>query len=948
MPVNTLAGLGEEFAVFKKRRVASSLLILLLFLFILLQGMPGRIDAVDYVYTKVETSRLVSWFSVASGARIVVPIMSMQGSGGLPAYCLTPHADEPYPGSAVQYRPAGAAEVFGNPAFIQGVTAIIQHGYPGTATFNGVTYAADQAQYATNVAIWWLHASLGLPGGITPISGAVSNGNESLFAVARQLYEIGRSQAVRTLSVVVSPASWVFRMGGLECSAQVTSTNMDSVAISSVPDGISASLSGGVLQLRTTDLSCLSSLVSVGLTGFSSFANENLFWLAPDLGSYQTVVAVSSESRFSASAVLTPEIRTGSLAVRKTDSSGLLIQGTPAIFQLIAADTGNACGFVRTAEGRYLFGGGETSLATHAGVLNLAGIPDAPGGWRLREISAPPGYLPMETDLEVLPGSPEAAVNVANQYEMVKIRVVKSDAETGRQPQGEGIFAGARFEVWHKNYDSYEKSPDSMKDIVVIPAGSDHADSKLLRGGRQPGFFVREIAAPEGYLISPEVFSVTPGQSGNDPHMAAVTVADQVIRGRIAIEKRGERMSMAESDREDTLPLAGVSFAIRSSATGKIVQTMVTETSGKAVSGPLPYGRYSVEEIAGEGNLGYTLSAPSAVTVSENDSTIRLMVTNTAVRTPVSIRKVDAVTGEWIRLPGSAFCILDADGQRITFPDGAIQGARTDVLTADSDGNIVLPEGLVPGDYAALEITPPAGYALNSRKIPFAIGMSGDPVLVEIQNAPTRVEIRKTGDPDGTALAGAGFQLAHPSGEVIKFDHIDGIHVPADTGSDVLMTGDDGCIRLARIPAGDYLLMETLAPAGYRKPESVASPIRVEPYHGEANALIVEVKNERIPREPDPTPSISPSPVPSPAPEPSPVPSLSPSPTPTPEPTETRMTEESLPVAPPIPVTGERLSIAVSGAVAAALLLLLIAKKIRNASTADRPGRPDPRNRRPL
>ena len=156
------------------RRIASSFLILLCSLLVLLQGSPGRVDAVENVYTKVETSRLVSWFSVASGARIVVPIMTLKGSASLPAYCLTPYANEPYPGSMVSYRVAEAAEIFSNPAFIQGVTAIVQHGYPGTSTFNGVSFAADQAQYATNVAIWWLHASLGLPGGITPIAGAVS------------------------------------------------------------------------------------------------------------------------------------------------------------------------------------------------------------------------------------------------------------------------------------------------------------------------------------------------------------------------------------------------------------------------------------------------------------------------------------------------------------------------------------------------------------------------------------------------------------------------------------------------------------------------------------------------------------------------------------------------------------------------------------------------------
>ena len=161
---------------------------------------------------------------------------------------------------------------------------------------------------------------------------------------------------------------------------------MASVAITAVPEGISASLTDGILRLRTTDLTRLTVPGSVELTGLSSYANENLYWLTPDHSTYQSVLAVSTESRFSASAVMTPEVRTGSLAVRKKDQNGQLITTSPTVFQLIAADTGSACGFVRTADGRYLFGGSETSLITHDGVVHLSGIPEASGGWRLREV----------------------------------------------------------------------------------------------------------------------------------------------------------------------------------------------------------------------------------------------------------------------------------------------------------------------------------------------------------------------------------------------------------------------------------------------------------------------------------------------------------------------------------------------------------------------------------
>jgi hypothetical protein len=88
---------------------------------------------------------------------------------------------------------------------------------------------------------------------------------------------------------------------------------------------------------------------------------------------------------------------------------------------------------------------------------------------------------------------------------MVRVRIVKRDADTGAVPQGEADFSGAEFEIWHKDYPDYGQAPEDRRDRVVIPAGADAVESKPMRGGADPGFRIRELTPPEGYVGTEEI-----------------------------------------------------------------------------------------------------------------------------------------------------------------------------------------------------------------------------------------------------------------------------------------------------------------------------------------------------------------------------------------------------------------------------------------------------------
>ncbi|NLN46124.1 MAG: hypothetical protein GX153_06115 [Clostridiaceae bacterium] len=906
---------------------------------------------------RVVTSRLISRFTLVDSTPIVVPLMALASDPNVPAFCLTPHAVEPYPSSPVGYVGTGPEALFGSEAFIRGVTAIVQHGYPSEAVFDGVTYSPEEAYYATTVAIWWLHAELGMPDAITPISGAVSNGHEGLFQVARRLYEIGRTQLLKTVSVSAEPAHWIWRAGRLECSTAVTQHHTDTVGIASVPAKIQATLADGILSLATSDLTVLEREVEVALRGTSRFANENLYWLAPDSPAYQTVLAVGGASLFSAACQFVPEGRSGSLEILKTGREGLPVTGSPAVFQLIDAAAGTPCGFTAEAAGRFRFGGTMTDLPTEGGVLRLSGIPESPGGWLLREIAAPEGHLPAGEDIPVVPGDPATPVEVSNQYEMVRVRIIKRDAQTGESPQGDAVFEGAVFEVWHRDDPDFASSPEDRRERVEIPAGSDRVETRLLRGGSAPGFFVREIAPPAGYLPAPETMEVLPG-SGEDDMWAVLTVENTVIRGQIVLEKRGEAPGGPAGGEGATIPLPDVTFRIFSSSTGKIADAIVTGADGIARSGWLPYGRYRVEELPGESNAGYLQAPPFEVELCEPEAEVSVVVDNVAVRLPVELGKGDAVTGEPVADEGFSLVILDADGHVLRFPVARSAGASGEVLHADSEGRVTVPGGLTMGSYYARELSAPAGYVRCEEPIPFEVVIGEERICLEIPNEPTALEILKT-DPTGAPLSGALFQLEYATGELCRFAQLDGVYRPDAGGDPVLRSGGDGMVRIHALPVGDYRLTETEAPAGYLLPQEASIPVSIGIRSRVTAPAAIAWENEPEPTPeptPVPEPTPEPTPVPEPTPEPTPVPEPTPKPTPVPEPTleptpapTTRITlpTEPIPQAEPIPEAGEKIPFArtwLPAALWAAALTAGLLTRAGRSIAATRPGR---RTRRP-
>ncbi len=830
----------------RKRKRFRAVIWLAVLLFCCLPGLPSHTAwAADLDTSRVITHQLLHYFSLVDGTPIVIPRMSLAASPDVPAFCLTPHTSEPYASSPVGYLPAGPESLFGSQPFIRGVTAIVQHGYPATRVFNGVTYSAEQAYYATSAAIWWLHADLGLPQPITPIGGAVANGNDALFQAARSLYEIGRAQMVQTVAIEVGPAQWRWQDGRLSCAAAVLAHHADAVTVASVPAGITAQWSGDQLRLTTDDLTVLGREVAIELRAASRFANENLIWLAPDHTLYQTVLAVGGESLFAASATLRPQGATGDVHIVKIGRDQQPVTDASAVFHWLDAATGQACGFDCLSAGVYRFGGSDLALVTAQGALDLQGIPAAPGGWLLREAQAPPGHLPTEADIPVVPGTPATRVTVVNPYEMIRVRVVKRDAESGERPQGEASFAGAVFEIWHRDYADYETTPESMRERVTIPDGSDRVETRPLQGGRDPGFCVREVAPPPGYRPDETIWEAIP--TAAEPYVATVCVLNQVIRGKVRVEKCAEPAGGAAGAADAWPGMPEVSFRVVSLADGELADTVTTGADGCCESDWLPYGRYQLEEIQGTGNAGYHPAAPVPFVIDTPEEVISLRVDNVAVRVPVTLYKTDALSGQPVEREGFAIEILGKDDVPLQFPvtTARVAGSTT-VLSARADGRVVVPGGLTAGTYRAREVAAPAGYVRADTTVSFSVGGEEEAVSLPFPNEPTAVRVEKR-NPGGDILPTAEFRLENSDGDVCGFEQTAAGYVLAAAGETVLRSDSGGQLVILGLPEGTYRLVETRAPDGYRLPETEGVTLAIDAAQGVSNPQILTCVNQPVP-----------------------------------------------------------------------------------------------------
>ncbi len=435
----------------------------------------------------------------------------------------------------------------------------------------------------------------------------------------------------------------------------------------------------------------------------------------------------------------------------------------------------------------------ETITTDTNGLTNSSELPL--GTYTVKEIIAPYGYVLDDAEYTVMLEYEDqntaivyAGLTISNMPQTGTITIFKRDSETYDSPQGDVTLIDAVFGIYNSSGDLIEQ---------LDCGDSDSATSKLLPLGE---YSIKEIEAPEGYLINDVSYSVQLEYSNQSIKVNNNTysITDNVIKGRIEITKTADVPLAEWNTKESNPPMSDVEFEIRLKSTGEIVETLTTDSNGKALSKLLPYGTYVVTES--KTPEGYISCEPFEVYISEDGKTYSYDIENQVYKSQIKIEKVDANTGEIIVMAGTEFQIRDANGDLVVQNTNA--RSSTDTFTTDETGTIILAEPLIYGEYTLHEIKAPYGYWLDEEQIPFTVDDSGlETVTVESADEliQKRIRIIKTDSRDNERrLEGAVFEV-YKDGELI----------------DTINTNENGYAETKLLTVGEYTVIEAKAPEGF-------------------------------------------------------------------------------------------------------------------------------------
>ena len=504
-------------------------------------------------------------------------------------------------------------------------------------------------------------------------------------------------------------------------------------------------------------------------------------WLAANgiaRASMTGAISVSNQStRFSGGSLTgAVTLTTDADLIRVSRSYGVLTGNTAgqdeSYYYLNSGDTVSI-----TAPGTHLSFVAESVSSDEEEASFLVGVPDV----AIQKVLIPQYGAPYKLQ----------SVTVTFDMPLGAAAVTKTSASTGAP------LAGAVFELVSGN--------------AVIATQTTGADGVARFENLQPGVYtIREKSAPEGYLVSvPGEQSVTVTAGGT----AHASFANAEITGKIRIVKRDSLTREA---------LAGAEFTVtRLSAPagatgvgGSVV--IVTDASGVAETGWLPWGRYRIEETKVPRHY-VDVGFETEVEIRDSGRTCEIEVENEPTKGYIRITKTDRLNGNPIK--GVRFDIYENDEY-----GSALVGS----MVTDENG-VAVSEPLRKGRYIVREHGETAGYVFEEIALD-AVVKPDETTDLSVTNQPVRVRLKlykrdadeyagKPADAPGTRgdgeLTGAVFRVLAAQDITDRQDNV--IYEKGAVVVDSLTTaGQDASVTTDALWPGVYEIVELAPPVGYQ------------------------------------------------------------------------------------------------------------------------------------
>ena len=341
---------------------------------------------------------------------------------------------------------------------------------------------------------------------------------------------------------------------------------------------------------------------------------------------------------------------------------------------------------------------------------------------------------------------------IENELKKGQVRVIKIDKDNN-----EVKLEGVEFEVLDENNKVLEK-------IITNKNGEALTSKYPVRDFEK--LKIRESRTLDTYVLSQEQKTVTLKEN----QIQNITFQNEKKKGQIKVIK---------VDLDNTeVKIPDVEFKIYDES-GKVVDTLITDKNGEAVSKRLPIDQqYQVRETK-TGNLYVLNNEPQTVTLKQDQIT-NMTFTNEKKKGQIRIIKVDLDNKE-VLLEGVTFDILDE------------QGNVVDTIRTNEKGEAVSKRLPIDQKYTALERETKKEYVLSEEKQ--TIELKQDEITsITFENEKIKgyVEITKIDSETKETLKDAKFGIYNEKNELVG----------------TLTTDENGKSKSELLPYGKYYLKE--------------------------------------------------------------------------------------------------------------------------------------------
>ena len=503
---------------------------------------------------------------------------------------------------------------------------------------------------------------------------------------------------------------------------------------------------------------------------------------------------------------------------------------------------------------------GETELFTdESGYLESIALPY--GIYMIAESTVPHNYKkvePFEVVIDESGTEPKEVIKVIDDEFRVRLKIIKKDSVSKKAV----LRANAEFKIRNKSKDEYI----SQDGNTVFK--TDETGTINLKYPLRPGTYViEECLAPYGYLINKDYITITVDiidykniDMENMTVEMVVEYLDTPATGKVLLEKTGEVLTGYREGKfiYEVKGLSGAEYELYAAENiysidnqvdelgeryihytkDELIGMLTTDEKGLAIKDNLPIGKYYlIEKKAPEGFVIDT--TPIEINIEYKDQTVPIVEISVPViderqKIELNLTKQNKNNPD-VFLSGATYGLFvgedikDIDGNVIVKVDELIESATT-----GADGMAVFNSDIPLGIYYFKELEAPEGFLISDEKIYVDAKYAGEDITtinasMVAADYPTLTYVSKTDITGDIEIPGASLQI-----------------IDAKTDEKVHEWISDGQVHIIEgLPAGKYILRETIAPNGYEIARDIEFEVTEEPdAYGKPQITHVQMKDD--------------------------------------------------------------------------------------------------------